>query len=232
MIFVPSPRASTTTTVKTVMCDVSALILAGLAGLSKEMQSLPTVESPRISNNQGDQNGTWSTVDRVNQRMSMPVQLQSRLNGHFEQSSSSPSRLGISRGPGTSSPIASEETSRSATPNGLDANSSRPGSAAGSHDHSRERTSVQALSGMTPSERRKSRTRGRIQIVVGSFYLHAGRWPDALRELVDGATMARANNDYLWHARGLEYILLCLLLFGWAGSDFQVSSQNMFGKAV
>lgn len=62
-----------------------------------------------------------------------------------------------------------------------------------------------------------------MSIVIGSLYMCAGHWHEAMRELTDGATRARAYSDHLWQAKALENIMVCLLLFAWSGMDFQVS---------
>lgn len=228
VIFVPSPEASTTTTMKTVMCDISALLLTEMALLAKEVQNYPTIESPKATKSPNGLSFDPSIVDRVNSRMSMPATLQSRPNGHSEQSPGSGSRLAVNRTPSSQTPTTFDEITRSVTPQNIESTSSRPSSASDSHEHSRERASVQSLSSMTPSERKKSRTKGRSHIIIGSLYLQAGRWPDALKELVEGALLVRANSDYLWHARALEYILICLILYGWAGMDFQVPIPHAY----
>jgi hypothetical protein len=84
-----------------------------------------------------------------------------------------------------------------------------------------------SIQGLSAADRTKNRIKGRLGVVVGTLYLQTGRWPDALKELVEAATMARASSDYLWHGKALESILLCLLMFGWAGMDFQVSYSDV-----
>jgi hypothetical protein len=79
-----------------------------------------------------------------------------------------------------------------------------------------------SVSGVSATDRTKNRVKGRAGVVVGSLFLLAGRWPDALKELVEAANNARASSDYVWHAKALETVLLTLLMFGWAGMDFQV----------
>ncbi len=63
-----------------------------------------------------------------------------------------------------------------------------------------------------------------MQVVIGSLYLQAGRWADAIKELVDGATVARSVNDHLWHGKALELIFISLLLLGWADVEFAIPS--------
>ncbi|KAF2097616.1 Trs120-domain-containing protein [Rhizodiscina lignyota] len=50
----------------------------------------------------------------------------------------------------------------------------------------------------------------------------AGLWGDALRELSESATRARASGDYLWHAKSLENLAVCLLLLAWNGISFRI----------
>ena len=79
-----------------------------------------------------------------------------------------------------------------------------------------------SVSAMSATDRTKNRIKGRVGVVIGTLFLQAGRWPDALKELVEAASNARVSSDYVWHAKALESILLCLVMFGWAGMDFQV----------
>ena len=79
------------------------------------------------------------------------------------------------------------------------------------------------------SEKERIKGKGRIGTIVGALYLLAGRWPDALKELVDSATVARANSDYVWLAKALDYILVTLLMYAWAGMDFKVSFNSRLG---
>lgn len=76
---------------------------------------------------------------------------------------------------------------------------------------------------MTPSERRKTQAKGRIRVVIGATYLQAGRWPDALKELSEAASIVRMNSDYLWHAKALDLLLVSMIILSWAGMDFSVS---------
>lgn len=55
---------------------------------------------------------------------------------------------------------------------------------------------------------------------MGTLYLHAGRWADALRELNDSTTRAKALSDHVWHAKGLENLVSTMILMTWAGIDF------------
>jgi hypothetical protein len=89
-------------------------------------------------------------------------------------------------------------------------------------DSSRDRVAVQGFGSNSVSERSRNKGKGRVGIVIGSLYLKAGRWGDALKELVEAATIARNTLDHLWHAKALENILVSLLMLAWGGMDFQI----------
>jgi len=87
---------------------------------------------------------------------------------------------------------------------------------------SSDKVSIQGFGSGGVGERARNKGRGRVSIVIGALYMCAGQWHEALKELTEGATRARAFSDHLWHAKALENIMVCLLLFAWAGMDFQV----------
>lgn len=62
------------------------------------------------------------------------------------------------------------------------------------------------------TERLKSRQLGRTKKFMGSFYLMAGRLPDALTEFAEAAQILKQSYDHLWFASTLEQIGVCLLL--------------------
>lgn len=219
VLWIPRPQASKATTIKTVLCDITSLLLGELDEFAKTIQSIPTIESPKASS-WGPHRGPEirpQPTDRLLHRMTMPTNLPSNPNGEHE------TPQGSNNGSPTpnehDTPLTFDEIARSMHLN-RSATVGKPGSVSSSKEHSRDRTSV---GGLSATDRTKSRIKGRAGVVVGSLFLQAGRWPDALKELVEAASNARATSDYVWHAKALESILLCLLMLGWAGMDFQVS---------
>lgn len=66
-------------------------------------------------------------------------------------------------------------------------------------------------------------SRARYQILLGTLYLQAGRWPDALRDLSEGAVSTRGHVvDTAWHAHALEGLMVCMVMFAWAQLDFNI----------
>ncbi|KAL2855505.1 TRAPP II complex [Aspergillus pseudoustus] len=220
VLWIPPPQASKATTMKTVLCDITSLVLSEMDEFAKMVQSIPSIESPKASS-WGPHRGPdlrRRPTDKLFHRMTMPAQFSTKANGTSE----------TSRGSSQSSPAPEDHE----TPTTFDeitrsiqlANRSsttlgKPSSVPSSKEHSRDRMSV---SGLSATDRTKNRIKGRSGVVIGTLFLQAGRWPDALKELVEAASNARASSDYVWHAKALESILLCLLMFAWAGMDFQI----------
>lgn len=214
--WIPNPQSSRPTTIKTVLCDITSTLLGELDEFAKLMQSIPAIDSPKASS-WGPRRGPElrpRPVDKLAHRMTMPAQLPAS-NGDSESAASS-GRSSPGPGAGHDSPTTFDEITRSIQ---VSNRSNSGGKLVSSKETSRDRMSVQ---GLTAADRTKNRIKGRLGVVIGTLYLQSGRWSDALKELVEAATMARAGSDYIWHGKALESILLCLLMFGWAGMDFQV----------
>lgn len=237
LVAVPSIEESNLTTIKTIMCDLSSLLLAEMTAMAKSFQGMTTIDSPGINldprNTPGysSENGgasrpmsyygstsidsrTASPVpvpkaDKSQIRMSMPIRFGSQHGEHF-RSASSTSR--------PSTPITDPSTPVDDFSNTKSPPPSRRGEVVGSP----ERVSVQGFGSGSVSERSRNKGKGRIAIAIGGLYLQAGRWQDAIKELSEGAYIAKSNSDHLWHAKALEGMLISMLLLAWAGLDFLV----------
>ena len=240
--FIPIPpqQQSRATTLKTIMCDVSSLLLAELTTLAKSLQALPSIASPTISKfpANGGIDGHWSPEPSIGL-------VRSNTGLRSATRSVSPTGPGVAANrmsmpvlPSSGSPyLGSQPTSptdRSGTPpsktyedfggSGPNSASSSPGpiNKAIPRDSSRDRVSVHGFGSGSIDERNRKKGKGRVGIVIGTLYLQAGRWHDALRELQENTSKARDVGDHVWHAKGLECMLIALVLLSWTGSDFQV----------
>lgn len=243
VITVPSPQKSNFTTIKTLMCDITSSLLAEMTTFAKSLQALPTLESPNQLCGSALENGHASNLAA---RLNLSSRSSRPLSAGETGRSSSPSK-GL---PSTNHrmPIPNQRSlasqSRSETPylrnSSVPAASRAPattfddiaGNSYPSNENimrpgSQDRVSVHGFGAGSIAERERNKGKGRVGVVIGSLYLLAGRWPDAIRELADSATVAKNNSDHLWHAKALDYILVCLLMYAWAGMDFQVSPQIM-----
>lgn len=247
LIMVPSAEKIKPTTMKAITCDLTASILAEFTSFSKSIQALPSIASPTVTqllsthaqrhgDDQPNLNHTGSyTSDRSRSsspalgpretnRMSVPVLPSSLSNVTSESSIRTDSPNGSKSPAKTFEEIASHEPSMVGIggPVGL---KPRPGSVAISRDTSQDRVSVHGFGSDSSTEKTRNKGKGRVGVVIGSIYLQAGRWEDALRELIASGLKARSFSDHIWHAKSLENIMVCMLLLTWSGFEFKVSAN-------
>jgi hypothetical protein len=243
---VPPTSQLKTTTMKTIMCDLTATLLAEMTTLARSIQALPTVASPAAQNGGGGSAPSWASSDhstaqssRRNSQTPNASRPDSPLSGAQKDH-----RMSMPVLPSTTGGASTVDNPRTASPSGQDnrtppttfdeisgvnaanvlhqANSNAKSTAA-TKDTASDRVSIHGFGSGGVGERARNKGRGRVSIVVGTLYMCAGQWQDAIRELVDGANRARAFSDHLWHGKALENIMVCMLLFAWSGMDFQVS---------
>ncbi|KAJ4289703.1 hypothetical protein N0V90_011032 [Kalmusia sp. IMI 367209] len=246
-LLVPPTAQIRMTTMKTLMCDLTSTLLAEMTTLAKSIQGLPTVASPASQAGTADNVPSWASADPTGSlfsrrnsqtpassrpdspvstaqkdlhRMSMPV-LPSSTGGSLaadDPRASSPTTQGSRTPPTTFDEISGINAAN--TLHRTASNSSKSNSAA--RDPSADRVSIHGFGSGGVGERARNKGRGRVSVIIGTLYLCAGQWHEALKELTEGATRARTFSDHLWHAKALENIMVCLLLFAWSGMDFQI----------
>lgn len=245
IVAVPPIDKSRTTTIKTVMCDLTSDLLAEMTTYAKSLQGLDSLDTPK---------GITEPMSLGGLASALP----SHMNGSSRPSSAShrsrsfsPAGDAANSGHRMSMPVLpSDLTSRSSTPdnraerpyNGKRRPSGTFGERNGGvsvpslpreDDRARSRPASQdrfSTSGFGPGslgERERNRVKGRVSVLIGAMYLLAGRWPDAIKELVQSSMATRANSDYVWQAKALDYLLVCLLMCAWAGMDFRVSIRGV-----
>ena len=239
IISVPPPAKSRTTTMKTVMCDMTSALLGEMTSYAKSIQERNSIETPReassfvanvtasaipphmagssrpVSFGPGSRSSSPTVDARLGHRMSMPAHVSSMV----ESRSSTPDGRVMSPPPGRRTPPSKlEQPNENSQTTSPPRNSSREGARPGSQ----ERISTNGFVPGSVSERERNRGKARVGVIVGALYLLAGRWPDALKELSNSAATARANSDYVWQAKAMDYLLVCLLMSAWAGMDFRV----------
>lgn len=232
LIGIPSVAESRTTTMKTVMCDLSSMLLAEMTTLAKSYQGRTMIESPNQAQTSSHSNGySWGGSEDWSRRGSVhSISEQSDSSGRKDNRSSVRMSMPAVLRRTPSGAARSDSTSRPTTPNGV--TSPEPispksgqlprGNTEAFRDHSRDRISVQGFGSGSPSEMARNKAKGRMGIVLGSMYLQAGRWNDSLRECAEAAQLAKTSGDHLWHAKGLEIIMVSMFMIAWVGLDFQV----------
>ncbi|KAL3426978.1 hypothetical protein PVAG01_00487 [Phlyctema vagabunda] len=248
LVPVPSIGDSKRTTMRTIMCDISSMLLAEMTTMARSLQALNSIESPSAAQENRHSNGAgWSPIEgdgparrnsqfslpvqdsrsgspagaqeRTHVRMSMPAQF--RPGQRHDKNSSTSTRHPST--PPNGLATMSDQIMGSNKPNSPERNPlSRFSPTKAMRDSSRDRVSVQGFGSGSVSERSRNKGKGRIGVVIASLYLSAGRWSDSLRESVESATIAKSNLDHLWHAKALDNILVAMLMLAWNGLDFQI----------
>ncbi|ORY71173.1 hypercellular protein A [Pseudomassariella vexata] len=252
---IPPVEVCKRTTMKTIMCDISSLLLAEMTTLARSIEAMTAIDSPGHTTRPQSNGASWTVdeptttsrrnsqfslpsvtrsasaggaVDKNHARMSMPVPFKGLPFGSSSSTPtgrpSTPVRSGLSNPPTSFEDMANGGGSGPTSPEQKEQRplSTRPGTAEGAKSPGQDKVSVQGFGPGGLNERWRNKGRGRATIVIGSLHLQAGRWSDALRELADGATVAKSLNDHLWHGKALELITLCLILLGWAKLEFQI----------
>jgi hypothetical protein len=247
-VIIPPMSHLKTTTMKTFMCDLTAKLLAEMTTLARSIQALPTVLSPASLNGAGGSTPSWATSDfsatpfsrRNSQtpsasrpgspvsgaqkdvsRASMPIL--SPIASGLSTADDPRSALSTAKGDHTP-PTTFDEISGANIANLLHQTHSNTAKVVvSSKEPASDRVSIQGFGSGGVGERARNKGRGRIGIVIGTLYMCAGHWYEAVKELTEGAMTARALSDHLWHAKALEHIMVCLLLFAWSGIGFNVS---------
>lgn len=209
------------------VCRFSARFLAELSTYLQAIQASPSLQTP------------GQTAKRLQRTTSLRERERQSISGY----KTPPQSMEITRtveAPDEARPE-SEPVNQSPPPtsfdqmtnnNGTNSRPGRPDSRASNKSRSsirassQDRVSTQGFGSSTGTsqEKTKSRGRARVGIVVGFLYLMAGHWNDALKLLVEHTSKARILADLLWHGKGLEGIIVCLLLHAWAGLEFQIPS--------
>ena len=240
--FIPPRAKSRTTTIKTVMCDMTAGLLAEMSVYGKSLQERATIQTPKAAAS-SIPNGILSSVpshlaqasrpismasgsrssspamsptidERIGHRMSMPAHIISNP----ESRNSTPNLRAASPSHGARTPPSKSEEV-------LPISSTSPPRRASVERtaKSQERSSSAGLGSGSTAERERTKGKARVGVVLGSLYLLAGRWPDAIREFSKSVLISRANSDYVWQAKAMDHLLVTLLMCAWAGMNFKVS---------
>lgn len=253
VLTVPPLELSRSTTMKTVMCDVSARLLSEMSVFAQTIQAADHITSPgasatssvsihSLSSATDDIGAIDPSKARPSSAGGQPV---AGLNITMPRGSESDTRPATSsafmsssdRVGRSSSPVPSEDPAPN-TDNGKALTSkervaakmaARSSVASLGRDASRDRRSKQA-NALYAAERAKQKLASRQGLIIGNLHLMAGRWADALRELIVHTGRAKVFGDQIWYAKGLENILVTMLLLAWARLDFAVPSICLPGQ--
>jgi hypothetical protein len=226
IVFIPPASQLKTTTMKTIMCDITSSILAEMTTLAISIKALPSIASPssHFAAN-GLSSSQWYDDDnpalpRANSQTGERARSASPAVNHLHRMSLPvlPSSVPNMDSPTNGSRPTSPESGRSTPPT----KTFDEATSGEKREHSRDRVSVHGFGPGSINERNRNKGKSRVDLVIGSLYLQTGRWNDALRELSEGATKSRSYSDHLWHAKALENVMICMILLAWSRTDFKV----------
>ena len=207
---------------KDAICRISARFLKELSTYTRAMQASPSVQTPgqtarklQRTNSQRDQE------KRPSSGHSTPTRSVD-LDSPAESSGGSRPPPLDRNSPATSFDQIPSASNTASNISGSDSRTSNKGKHA--RASSQDRVSIQGFGSGTSQDKLKQRGKARVGIVIGTIYMAAGQWSEALKLLNEHTNKARILSDHIWHAKGLENIVVCLLLHSWAGLEFQIPS--------
>jgi len=208
---------------KDALCEISARFLKELSTYTKALQASPNVQTPGQTARSLQRNVAYRESER------RPGSASGRSTPTQSNEAMSPVEDGSKQLPWNhGSPATSFDQIPGA--NSLGGEISRSDSQAsnnkGKHGRatSQDRIVLQGFGSGTSQDKLKQKGKARVGIVIGSIYMMAGNWSEALRLLTEHTNKARLLSDHIWHAKGLENIIVCLLQHSWAGLEFQIPS--------
>ncbi|KAK4550668.1 hypothetical protein LTR36_000247 [Oleoguttula mirabilis] len=207
------------------MCEAAARFLVEFTTFTKALQASPTVQTPGQTS-RGLQRPVSLRGDerRPESGYATPTQSTAVSSPTADDNSRPPSRGFGSPPP---APSCDQVQRASNVPNALARSDSRTSNRSGQNGNrasSQDRVSVHGFGPSTSKEKDKNRGKARVGIVIGHIHMMAGQWREALRMLIEHTNVARKLSDSLWHGKGLEGILVCMLLHAWAGIEFSIPS--------
>lgn len=203
--------------------ELSARFLVEFKTYAEALQALPTISTPgQTARSLQRTTSLRESEKRPSSGQSTPI---ARVSSPTDECS--PARK--------ATPLPATSFDQIPSANASSASYSRPESRASNHSvsgkikdgarsRSQDRFSVQGFGSSTSQEKTRARGKARVGAVLGSVYMMAGHWSEALRLLAEHTAKLRSLSDHLWHAKGLENMMVCMILLAWAGVEFQVPS--------
>ncbi|GAB7365384.1 hypothetical protein MBLNU230_g6462t1 [Neophaeotheca triangularis] len=203
---------------KTAICELSSRFLVELSTYAKAMQASPSIPTPGQTARRIQRTTSLRDGDR---RPTSGTETPTSPQG--DDGSRPSSRGQGSPAPATSFTSFDQMSHRSSTPTALTSSEGRAKSS--TRESSKDRVSVQGFGTGLSADKTRKRGKARVGIVVGTIHMIAGQWREALHLLVEHTNTCRTLSDQLWYAKGLENIVVCLLLHSWSGLEYQIPSM-------
>ena len=240
----PSALATDSIETREFFVELTSLLLDGMVSYSKTIQALPTIPSPKFSSaiSESDPAPGWpvgqdygmmhsdeSSASSKPMALTEKVTLTHPLSITSIQTSKSNSKGSAKIGHAEVAPhrpeykvpaITFEEMNDPSI--SISSASQRSVAAPKTIEAESKKINVQGFGSGSLNERVRDIGQARISAVVGQLLLVSGHWSEALNETLKSVVKCKFFDEYLWYAKGLETILVCLLMQVWAGHALKV----------
>ncbi|KAK3672912.1 hypothetical protein LTR78_007265 [Recurvomyces mirabilis] len=209
---------------KDAMGDVAARFLTNFSIYAKATQASPTIATPgqsarasqRTESIRSNDSRPLSGSGSATPTATEPTEISSPIGSDDASASARPPPRNIGSPP---PPPTSFDMIRGANSSisALARSDSRTSKQGGRAD-SQERVATPTMSANKVRDLKKAK----VGIVLGQIYMMAGQWAEALRILSENTTTVRKLLDNAWHAKGLEAMMVCMLLMAHFGLEFVI----------
>ncbi|KAF2146099.1 uncharacterized protein K452DRAFT_315353 [Aplosporella prunicola CBS 121167] len=232
---VPPASQSNSTTLKTVMCDLSAVLLAEMTTLARSLQALPEVNITATSTQQHTSNRSiFSIARQPSFGLGSPESPASRSTSPLPSINTASAVAKRA-----STPLRLEPPARSPTPQDAIMEDAKSPSADGpalspalspteattptlQRPRALQRFSIQGFGSGSAEERARVSNECRRGLLSAEVSLMAGHVQDALEQLRFSSLRAMDCSDNLAIAKSIELMLACFLILLRLGSPFEI----------
>lgn len=240
-ILVPPLSDSTTTTIKTVMCDLSSLLLAEMTGLAKSLQALPEISIASGLPSPVPPRSPFSLVRQSSfgfggaesfARSGSPAQPPQIQQLQKQEATGRRGSLGLRLSPPTENPSRAI-TPPELSPGGDDAASGRSGdttpteSSTPIRPRALQRFSIQGFGSGSMEEKARLSNACRHDLVDAQVCLMAGHVSESLKRSHETFLKAEMCNEHLVMAKTLEQMLICCLILVGHEQEFEVCRTGL-----
>ncbi|EKG11198.1 Transport protein Trs120 [Macrophomina phaseolina MS6] len=238
-MLVPPLSESTMTTMKTVMCDLSSLLLAEMTGLAKSLQALPeiSISAGAASPNPGNRSpfslvrqssfGFGAAENSLSRTASpaQPVQIQQLQK---QEATGRRGSLGLRLSPPAENPsraITPPELSPGEDPSSGRSGETTPTDSAPSRPRALQRFSIQGFGSGSMEEKARLSNACRHDLVDAQVCLMAGHVVEGLKRSHETFLKAELCNEHLVMAKALEQMLICCLILVGHEQEFEIPTS-------
>ncbi|KAB2579590.1 Transport protein particle subunit [Lasiodiplodia theobromae] len=233
-MLVPPQAESTSTTMKTVMCDLSSLLLAEMTGLSKSLQALPEISIASGPSSPQPPKSPFSlvrqssfgfgSIENSPTRTGSPAQPVQIQQLQKQEATGRRGSLGLRLSPPTEHPraITPPELSPNEDPSSGRSGDTTPTDSAPSRPRALQRFSIQGFGSGSMEEKARLSNACRHDLVDAQVCLMAGFVAEGLKRAHETYLKAENVNEHLVMGKALEQMLICSVILVGQEQEFEI----------